>query len=400
MGGLTIEIAPYLLGAGLVGLVVGWLLPAPHGKGRLSRLSGESRTKLHETLSQRDTLTGKIGEMHTSLDAQHAIVRTHEIQATIVKTELQTAQDKATSLERDVHALEVEREDFKAKVLSFQNAIPMIKQRSTELQQEFVKVGNFYKAELAKSFEIRKALTAKIENAKLEQESYDNLLDAERAEHDSANKMLDAAKTRLGNLDAFEQSIIELEAENAQLNQDARHAKQEIESLQRNAAEMDELKVHNKELARCLKSMETSREQYEKDARRHREQAGLSERLSDTLQIRLDEVEKNFADMENHQRDALDDFRKEVIAHQTDEQTEPPEEQDDLQEIIGVGKVFERALNELGVYTFQQIGAFDAADIARVNAELKECKGRMEQDDWIGQARELHFKKYGKAGNG
>ncbi len=146
--------------------------------------------------------------------------------------------------------------------------------------------------------------------------------------------------------------------------------------------------------------METSREQYEKDARRHREQAGLSEKLSDTLQIRLDEVEKNFADMENHQRDALDDFRKEVLAHHTNEQTEPPEEQDDLQEIIGVGKVFERALNELGVYTFKQIGAFDAADIARVNAELNECRGRMEQDDWIGQARELHFKKYGKVGNG
>jgi predicted flap endonuclease-1-like 5' DNA nuclease len=28
---------------------------------------------------------------------------------------------------------------------------------------------------------------------------------------------------------------------------------------------------------------------------------------------------------------------------------------------------------------------------------LKECKGRMEQDDWIGQAKELHFKKYGKS---
>ena len=246
MGGLTIEIAPYLLGAGLVGLVVGWLLFNPHGRGRPSQMSSKSRAKLHDTLAQRDTLTGKIGEMQTSIEAQRAIVRTHEIQATIVKTELQTAQDKAISLERDVHALEAEREDFKAKVLSFQNALPMIKQRSAELQHEFVRVGNFYKAELAKSFEIRKALTAKIENAKLEQESNDNLLDAERAEHESANNMLDSAKTRLGNLDALEKSIIELEAENAQLNQDARHAKQEIESLQRNAGEMDELKVHNK----------------------------------------------------------------------------------------------------------------------------------------------------------
>jgi predicted flap endonuclease-1-like 5' DNA nuclease len=34
------------------------------------------------------------------------------------------------------------------------------------------------------------------------------------------------------------------------------------------------------------------------------------------------------------------------------------------------------------------------ADIARVNAKLKEFRGRMEQDDWIGQAKELLFKKH------
>jgi len=37
------------------------------------------------------------------------------------------------------------------------------------------------------------------------------------------------------------------------------------------------------------------------------------------------------------------------------------------------------------------------SDIARVNAELKEFRGRMEQDDWIGQAKDLLFKNYGTA---
>ena len=69
---------------------------------------------------------------------------------------------------------------------------------------------------------------------------------------------------------------------------------------------------------------------------------------------------------------------------------------DNLQEIVGIGKVFEHALHELGVYTFAQIAAFDITDIARVNAALKGSEGRMEQDDWIGQAKELHFKKYGE----
>jgi predicted flap endonuclease-1-like 5' DNA nuclease len=56
--------------------------------------------------------------------------------------------------------------------------------------------------------------------------------------------------------------------------------------------------------------------------------------------------------------------------------------------------VFEGALNELGVYSFRQLANFGMADIARVNAKLKEFKGRMEQDDWIGQAKELLFEKY------
>jgi predicted flap endonuclease-1-like 5' DNA nuclease len=59
--------------------------------------------------------------------------------------------------------------------------------------------------------------------------------------------------------------------------------------------------------------------------------------------------------------------------------------------------VFEHTLHELGVFSFRQIANFGISDIARLNSELKEFKGRMEQDDWIGQAKDLLFKKYGNA---
>ncbi len=380
MGVVTIEIAPYLLAAGVIGLLIGWLLPGPQGKGRLSRLSGESRAKLHDALAQRDTLTGKVGDMQTTLDAQRAVVRTHEIKATISRTELEEVENKAKSLERDVMALQAERETFKSKLNTFQNALLKMKQHSRELQAEFVKAGDFYKGELAKSFEIRKQLSVKIDNA----------------QYESATKTIEA-KSRLGNLDALEMKIIELEADNAQLNHDASQTQREIEALQHDVADLDDLKVQNKELSHCLNSMENSRQQYETDARRFREQAGESAKMSDTLQIRLDEVEKNFADIESHQRDALSDVRKDTQAQKLNGQTPPPDEQDNLQDIIGIGKVFENALHELGVYTFEQIAAFGPTEIARVNTELKECRGRMEQDDWIGQAKELHAKKYGKA---
>ena len=72
-------------------------------------------------------------------------------------------------------------------------------------------------------------------------------------------------------------------------------------------------------------------------------------------------------------------------------------ESDDLTQIIGIGKVFERTLHDLGIYQFRQIAAFGPAEIARINSELKEFKGRIEHDDWIGQAKELHFKKYSES---
>jgi predicted flap endonuclease-1-like 5' DNA nuclease len=207
--------------------------------------------------------------------------------------------------------------------------------------------------------------------------------------------MLASAQNRLGNLDALERDVIRLEAENAQLKHDASTTKQEIEVLQRDVAELDELKVQNNELAHCLKSMESSRSQYEDDAKRYKQHADQTEHQSETLQIRLDDVEKNFADMEKQQRQALKDARNEVAAQASNGQTAPEQECDDLKEIVGVGKVFEQTLHDLGVFSYRQIARFGMSDIARVNLQLKEFKGRMEQDDWIGQAKELLFKKYG-----
>ena len=313
---------------------------------------------------------------------------------TRVKTELASVREKEKQLVKDLFTLRAEREETKAKMNSFQSALMSMKQQATEIQTEFLKSREFYKGELTKAFERRKALEIKLEDAKAEQDSFTNLLHSSVSEKESVNKMLAAAQRRLDNLDALEQKAIELEAENAQLKHDAIISQQEIAVLQRDVEELDELKVQNKELAQCVTSLENSRKQYEVDAKRYKERAGESEQKSETLRMKLDEVEQNFLDIEMQQRQALKDARKATIKHQP-EQVAEIEEKDNLQEIVGIGKVFEQTLHELGVFSFRQIAAFDVNDIARINRELKEFRGRMEQDDWIGQAKELHFKKYG-----
>ena len=61
---------------------------------------------------------------------------------------------------------------------------------------------------------------------------------------------------------------------------------------------------------------------------------------------------------------------------------------DDLKKISGVGPKLEGVLNDLGFYHFDQIAKWTDAEIAWVDSRLK-FKGRIERDDWIGQATAL-----------
>ncbi|MBR9765214.1 MAG: NADH-quinone oxidoreductase subunit E [Rhodobacteraceae bacterium] len=62
---------------------------------------------------------------------------------------------------------------------------------------------------------------------------------------------------------------------------------------------------------------------------------------------------------------------------------------DDLKKISGVGPKLESVLNDIGVYHFDQIAAWDAAQVAWADQNLVGFKGRVSRDDWVGQARAL-----------
>lgn len=62
---------------------------------------------------------------------------------------------------------------------------------------------------------------------------------------------------------------------------------------------------------------------------------------------------------------------------------------DPLEDIIGVGPMLNDLLHEVGVFYFWQIAEWDETDIAYVDGLLRHFRGRIERDDWVGQAREL-----------
>jgi len=76
---------------------------------------------------------------------------------------------------------------------------------------------------------------------------------------------------------------------------------------------------------------------------------------------------------------------------------EGPVADDDLKKIRGIGPVIERTLKSLGITSFKQIANFGDADIAYVSAALDAFPGRIERDDWMRSAADLHAAEYGES---
>lgn len=61
----------------------------------------------------------------------------------------------------------------------------------------------------------------------------------------------------------------------------------------------------------------------------------------------------------------------------------------DLTKINGIGPYIEQKLNEIGIYNYQQISKFKDEDIRVLTELIDFFPGRIERDDWVGQAEEL-----------
>ena len=60
---------------------------------------------------------------------------------------------------------------------------------------------------------------------------------------------------------------------------------------------------------------------------------------------------------------------------------------DDLQIIEGIGPALEKLLQGLGIFHFDQIAQWGAAEIAWIDGNLKGFKGRATRDKWVAQAK-------------
>ncbi len=66
----------------------------------------------------------------------------------------------------------------------------------------------------------------------------------------------------------------------------------------------------------------------------------------------------------------------------------PKGDPDDLTQIKGVGEELQKRLYKFGVVKFEQIANFSDDDLAKID-EILNFKGRIERENWVGQARDL-----------
>jgi 1,4-alpha-glucan branching enzyme len=69
--------------------------------------------------------------------------------------------------------------------------------------------------------------------------------------------------------------------------------------------------------------------------------------------------------------------------------TASADQKDDLKKIKGVGPKLEKTLNDLGIYTFQQVSKMKKKDYDLLDTLLTSFKGRAKRDDWAKQAKKL-----------
>jgi len=61
-------------------------------------------------------------------------------------------------------------------------------------------------------------------------------------------------------------------------------------------------------------------------------------------------------------------------------------EKDDLKKLEGIGPFIEMKLNDIGIYTFEQVSMLNEEAIGLITDAIQFFPGRIEKDDWVGQA--------------
>lgn len=347
-----------------------------------TRLTRETREKLALNKNNK-TLKAALDHERGQLETLKGDVAARTAESRSLQEDLHAASEQLGAVTR-------ERDNLAQRIANVQGAVATANQRTRDLEAEFAKSREFYKGQLMTAAEQRQSKDKTLNAVLEEKQALLAQTESARTEIVALQSQLATTKTRLDSQDALEQKVIALEADNAELKHELMTTRQSLEEAQGEVLQLTELQAQNER-----SPADESKAGIEPIAADPvSEPTPDSEDVSETLRVRLSDFQKRLAEMQQ------DHLETGVTGHGAEARLppfgieKPAGQTDDLTKIVGVGKVFEAMLHRLGVYYYQQIATFGPAEVARINSELNEFKGRIEHDNWIGQARQLHAEKY------
>lgn len=154
-----------------------------------------------------------------------------------------------------------------------------------------------------------------------------------------------------------------------------------IERFRERNADAERLETELAEAQDRIRELEASREDEAQEQTRI-EPVTHPDELTDGLDASNDPAD-------DYVEDSDETGDADVLAAEPGEPGHNGNGRDDLKQIKGIGPAIEKTLNELGIFSFQQIAEMSEYDIDRVAQRLKGFRSRIYREDWIGQAREF-----------
>ncbi len=224
------------------------------------------------------------------------------------------------------------------------------------------------------------------EKAQMDSLSYDHsseveTLQAENAAHVSQIEALDAKIARLESEALQHEELLETAASNATSNVDLSAVQSNYDNANLRLAAIEEKISRIERENSTLKSeLSSLKDNSSSTIAFVDEEPNVEDEEIETFATTIDE------DMAPEERSAR--ARQNLrAAFGTRITTATAADKDDLKKINGIGPFIEQKLNDIGIYTFKQIGQLDDDLIQQVTDAIQFFPGRINRDDWVGQAK-------------
>ncbi|NJN77493.1 MAG: hypothetical protein HC803_03490 [Saprospiraceae bacterium] len=341
----------WLLGAFIIGLIVGWFT------------WGTAKRKLEAELAD-------LNAKHLVLNGDYDNLKLELSGVKATYSELKADYDwKAQRL----HDIETEKGDLHTKIYGLKDKLKLEGNAKVALQNQIDGLNASYNGAKSES----EALELKVKGLEAE-------LQAAAQSHTELTTQLEELKVAYGSHSDIS-TTIESDLETANETIAALNAR--IQGLESDVTEYKDMVVNLQDLDNSDKTTNT------KIAVLEGKVLGLKEQLADCQagKIAVEEEVITSKDVNNASEDLTLESAKLAIAAALAGNigTASADDKDDLTQISGIGEFIQGKLNGLGIYKFGQIANFDDDMIANITHAIEFFPGRIERDEWVPQAKEL-----------